>query len=357
MDPNGEVHTPPHLVKEIYSHIIPILEPYEHIDLYEPGVGPGIFQELYPFKSKTTYNGCDIIYKHPSPIVNGDFFDQQLKQYDIILGNLPFNKGVVHTPCNKTNHTKSKTIWPIMLKRCLQHIKPNGYGAFIIPCIWLKPDKENIYDELTSRNILFLKTYDCVESNKLFHYKCQTPICYVIFQNIFISKLTIWDNNTFIDFPLELNHCIPTKNISLLKKSIQYVKDRKRLSPIKIANTKKIIETKDGYFYIKSITNTINGFYSNEYSSYHSIPKIILSNKLKPIPFKDLEGQYGLYGRDIYIFIGEDLEKIYDFLCIPIIQTIIKSFTIRMNFYEKYIFDYLPDPRYCDVNEYISKLK
>ena len=34
--------------------------------------------------------------------------------------------------------------------------------------------------------------------------------------------------------------------------------------------------------------------------------------------------------------------KVYDFLSKPIVQTIIKSFTIRMNFYEKYVFEYLP---------------
>jgi len=353
MNPNGEVHSPPQLVEEIYSHLKYLLEPYDHIDLYEPGVGPGIFQQLYPFKSNTTYNGCDIIYKHPPPIVHGDFFDQSLNQYDIILGNLPFNNGVVHTPCSKQTK-KSKTIWPLMLKRCLKHIKPNGYGAFIIPCIWLKPDKENIYYELTSRKILYLKTYDCVESNKLFNYKCQTPICYVIFQNIFTPMLNIWDKTQFIDFPL--GACIPTKNISLLKRSLEYVKNLPRLSPIKVANTKKKIETSTGPFSITSITKTINGFHSDIPGAYYKVSKIILANKLKPIPFKDIEGKYGLYGRDIYIFIGDDLDKIYDFLEKPIVQTIIKSFTIRMNFYEKYIFDYLPDPRYCNVYDYLASL-
>lgn len=353
MDPNGEVHSPPHLVNEIYHHLRPLLEPYKHIDLYEPGIGPGIFQQLYPFKDKTTYYGCDITYKHLPPIVHGDFFDQSLNQYDIILGNLPFNKGVVHTPCSKQTK-KSKTIWTLMLKRCLQHIKPNGYGAFIIPCIWLKPDKENLYHELTSRSILYLKTYDCAESNKLFKYKCQTPICYVIFQNTFIPSLNIWDSTQFIDFPINKSLCIPTKNASLLKRSLEYIKDLPRLTPIKIAYTKKLNKTPSGYFLITSITKTINGFYSD--TSHYNVPKIILANKLKPIPFKDLEGHYGVYGRDLYIFTGSDLDKIYDFLQVPIVQTIIKSFTIRMNFYEKYIFDYLPDPRYCDVELYYNYL-
>ena len=71
MNPNGEVHTPPHLVKEIYQHLIPYLEPYAHIDLYEPGIGQGVFHQYYPFHSKTTYYGCDLVYDHHiRPIFN-----------------------------------------------------------------------------------------------------------------------------------------------------------------------------------------------------------------------------------------------------------------------------------------------
>jgi len=358
MNPNGEVHTPPHLVKEIYQHLIPYLEPYSHIDLYEPGIGPGVFHQYYPFHSNTTYYGCDLVYGHHiPPIVHGDFFDQVLGKYDVILGNLPFNQGIVHTPCSKQTK-KSKTIWPSMLKRCLEHIKPNGYGAFIVPCIWLKPDKEHVYDALFSRKILYLKTYDSTQSNKLFQYKCQTPICYVIIQNTNQPSINIWDGTQFTPFTrMTPTSCIPTKHIDLFKKTMSYLKDCPRLTPIKVAYTKPIEKTPTGYVSITSITKTINTFHSKEPTPYYGVPKIILANKLKPIPFKDLDGQYGIYGRDIYIFVGEQLDKIYDFLCIPIIQQLIKSFVIRMNFYEKYIFEYLPDPRYSDVEPFLNSLK
>ena len=362
MDPNGEVHSPSHLVEEIYHYLNPYLQCYEHIDLYEPGIGPGIFNQLYAFKEKTTYYGCEINpkYQHDSPIVHGDFFDQDLTYYDVILGNLPFNQGIVHTPCNKVLKQKSKTIWPLMLKKCIQHLKPNGYGAFIIPCIWLKPDKEQIYELLTSKNILYLKMFDCKESNQLFSYQCQTPICYVIFQNC-PGNIRIIEHNKLIHFSLKKNYCIPTKNICLVQASFDFVQHHKSLEVIKVANTKKRNETNDvnDCFNITSLIlpNEIKGFYSKTPGSYYEVPKIILAHKRLPIPYKDISGQYGLYGRDIYIVTGEQLNIVYDFLCEPIVQTIIKSFNIRMNFYEKHIFDYIPDPRYCDVESYLSKLK
>jgi len=358
MNALGEVHSPPCLIKEIYDLLMPLLKDDVHIDVYEPGIGRGIFYELYPYKEKTTYTGCDIQYSHPPPFVKGDFFDQTLDTYDLILGNLPFNHGIVHTPCNKKSSKKSKTIWTSMLKKCIQHIKPNKYGAFIIPCIWLKPDRENIHELLLSKRILYLKTYDCVESNKLFDYRCQTPICYVIFQNTPCPQLKLWDKTSFVDFPPV--SCIPTKNVSLMLSSLQYIQHHnlKTLAPIKIANMKKIIREESGaYFCIESITKTINGFYATTPGSYHGIPKIILANKCLPIPHADYEGVYGLYGRDKYIILGAQLEKVYDFLKEPIIQQIIKSFNIRMNFYEKHVFQYLPDPRQCDVEDYLYKLK
>ena len=142
--------------------------------------------------------------------------------------------------------------------------------------------------------------------------------------------------------------------------SLQYIQHHnlKTLAPIKIANMKKIIREESGaYFCIESITKTINGFYATTPGSYHGIPKIILANKCLPIPHADYEGVYGLYGRDKYIILGAQLEKVYDFLKEPIVQQIIKSFNIRMNFYEKHVFQYLPDPRQCDVEDYLYKLK
>ena len=356
MNDRGEVHSPPGLVQEIYDLLMPLLKDDVHIDVYEPGVGPGIFYDLYPYKDKTTYHGCDLFHNRP-PFVHGDFFDQTLSSYDLVMGNLPFNQGIVHTPCNKTSTKKSKTIWTSMLKKCIEHIRPNKYGAFIIPCIWLKPDRAKIHELLMSKKILYLKTYDCAESNKMFQYQCQTPVCYVIFQNTPEPQLNLWNHTAFIRFPLV--SCIPTKNVSLMLKSIQYIQQHnlKTLSPIKIANTKPMTRQTDGYFCIESITHHIHGFHATTPGSYHGIPKIILANKRLPIPFADYEGAYGLYGRDKYIVVGDSLETVYTFLNDHLIQQIIKSFCIRMNFYELHVFQYLPDPRYCDVEDYKLKIQ
>lgn len=356
----GEVETPEFLIQEIFGLLEPLLSSYTKINAYEVGYGKGSFYKQYPFKEVTQYNGCEINedYDLPATITRGDFMEQELITYDLMLGNLPFNSdGLLHVPCNHTK--KGVIIWKKMLRRCVEHIKEGGYGAFIIPCMWLKPDKENIYDLLCQYQIQYLRIYNSSESNKVFHYQCQTPICYVIFKKTLTTDnvFHLYDRDKYIPFKLYRPLCIPTQNAELLQKCIQFIKDRpyiKTLQPIKVACMKKSIvdseNTEDSFALTTSILNKngqleVRGFHSVVPAMYHGIEKIILSHKRLPIPIYDREGYYGIYGRDKYVFLGEDLDRVHTFIQTDLVQKIIKSFGVRMNFYEKYIFDYIPDPR------------
>jgi type I restriction-modification system DNA methylase subunit len=349
----AEVFTPPELVHEILSKIN-----FEKIKrIYEPGVGKGAFLEQ--IKEKITdsysYDGCEI---NPTKefnneninIFHGDFFNQELKEYDLVIGNPPFYQdGFKGPPCAKTR--KGKTIWPQIVKRCWEHLAPDGILAMVLPCIWMKPDKEKIYNLFTEHQILYLRVYTCVESNKLFKYKAQTPCCYVIVQKTKTFKpFMIYDKEStdnFVSFTLKPGYCIPTQNAQLIQSFVPTMK----LNPIKIAFIKKEMETTvvkepkqhdDKYPIITTYKDTIYGYESTEPGKYQGIPKIIMAHKTFPILFMDKEGTYGLYGRDKYVFTAsEDLLKQYDYLSQPNVQKIIKSFTVRMNFIEKDIFKYL----------------
>jgi hypothetical protein len=364
----GEVETPDFFIKEIFSLLEPLLSSYKQIDAYEVGYGRGTFYRNYNLKERTNYTGCEIndTYELPKNITRGDFYDQELNTYDLILGNLPFNSGgLLNVPCK--HKKKGTTVWKNMLRRCVKHIRDNGYGAFIIPCMWLKPDKENIYDLLCQYQIQYLKIYNATESNKIFKYQCQTPICYIIFKKTLTisSSFNLYDKDKFIYFNLYRPLCIPTQNGALLQKCIMFIKDRPHISvlnPIKVACMKKAIVDSGNDKDIFSITTSIlkdenleiKGFYSVIPGAYHGVEKIILSHKRLPIPIYDKEGKYGIYGRDKYVFTGDKLLQVYTFLQTEYVQKIIKSFGVRMNFYEKYIFDYIPDPRTFELGDYES---
>jgi len=353
----GRVFTPVSLIQEIYAHLKPYLIP--HMRVYEPGVGDHRFFKNYPLPC--IYEGCEIEPIVPDPsIFHGSFFDQPLQEYDLILGNPPFR---IETTGPSTspipNKPKQKTIWPDIVTRCFKHLKPDGILAMVLPCIWLKPDKAGIYDLFTQHRILVLKCFSCVESNKLFGYKGQTPICYVLVQKSLPQpSFQIWDQ-TFISFSLHKNHCIPTKNAGLLQYSRSLF--QQSLVPIKLATetkTKLFPCPKSGVLYTYK-NNQIYGI--PDVSGQYHVPKVMLLHKSKPFPILDLEGKYGLGGRDKYV-LTEDPQRMFDFLSQPIVQEILTSFTIRMNFYEKYAFDYIPSLKESDlwlkqIKEYSIKLK
>jgi type I restriction-modification system DNA methylase subunit len=335
--------------------------------IYEPGVGKGAFLEQIIIKNFKSYDGCEI---NPTAelidlkindkinIFEGDFFQHELKEYDLIIGNPPFYKdGFKGPPTSKTR--KGTTIWPQIVKRCWEHLAPNGILAMVLPCIWLKPDKEKIYNLFTEHKILYLRVYTCVESNKLFNYKAQTPCCYVIVQKTKALEpniIQVYDQDSknlgkFVSFTLKPGYCIPTQNAELIQSFVPTMK----INPIKIAYINKEIETtlikepkskliQDQQIYplITTYKDTIYGYESTQPGKYQGIPKIIMAHKTFPILFLDKEGTYGLYGRDKFIFItNENLLEQYEYLSLPIVQKIIKSFTVRMNFIEKDIFKYL----------------
>jgi len=341
----GRVFTPIPLIQEIYQHLF--LRP--NLRVYEPGVGDLRFKTHYPLPC--VYEGCDIepIVPIVPGIVQGDFFDQPLTEYDLIVGNPPFRvetTGPSSSPI-KTK-PKQKTIWADIVHRCFKHLKPDGILAMILPCIWMKPDKAGIYDMFTQHRILRVKCYSCVESNKLFGYKGQTPVCYVIVQKaVPLPAFQLYDqkydkaSDLFVSFTLHPGHCIPTINAHLLQYSRSLF--TKSLVPIKIATetrTDLVPNPQENpvlYTYRQGQVYGVN----QGTGLYQGIPKVMLLHKSKPFPILDLEGRYGVGGRDKYVF-TQDPERMFQFLSHPIVQEILTCFVVRMNFYEKYTFDYLP---------------
>jgi len=342
----GRVPTPLCLIHEMYTLLSPYLRP--HMCVYEPGVGDHRFFTHYPLPC--TYEGCEIEPVQPNPVKEGstchvyagDFFEQSLHSYDLIVGNPPFRIETTGPSTSPIPHKpKQKTIWAEMVQRCFKHLKPDGVLAMILPCIWLKPDKAGIYD-LFSHRILYLKCYSCVESNKLFGYKGQTPVCMVLVQKRLTQNPTfqIYDKS-FVSFTLYPKHCIPTRNARLLQYSRSLFKES--LVPIKIATATRTDLMPSPVRKPVLYTYKHNEVYGIEYGTglYQGVPKVMLLHKSKPLPILDLEGIYGLGGRDKYVLL-EDPLQMHAFLSQPIVQEILTSFTVRMNFYEKYAFDYLP---------------
>lgn len=341
---------------------------------------------------------------HKDKVIIQDLFKLDLNyvkkgSFDLILGNLPFHNGgksfvpgLAKFNGGNSSITKPKnivTIWPKMVHFCFDYlIKDNGYFFCIIPCIWLKEDRAGIYDLFIRKyQMIFLKVFDCVLANSLFGYNCQTPICYVMVKKCahYSNTFKLFDSNYggYIDFTLNDGFCIPTKHASLFTHDVSgiscYDKIRKISSLKPGVMEKKICSFHKqnrhdvgllqnyvcekgeykiicGASVIKKENNLflLHGLISRVQGLYHGIPKLILPHKRLLKCFKDYDGSYSCYGRDMYVFlfnnvsknkIHESIDLLADYLCSEPRRTMIENgFTIRMNFIEKYVFQYIQYP-------------
>ena len=349
-------------------------------------------------------------FKNNTNIVINDIFNIQIEKpnsYDLVIGNLPFNYNAKKfvpglAKNNKDNklvtNSKSISIWTQITHLVFnQFLDIDGFFYCIIPCIWLKPDKAKIYDLFVLQNTIhFIKNFSCTEANKIFNYNCQTPMCYVLVQkkmniNHAFNQIKLYDkyNKTFIQFKLYNQLCIPTSEVFSIQSISSYLNNYKvnnaysylfKVSTLKpeIYNAKCFDFSKGGlenfdstFFhnndnnikdkdkdntYYKVITGssfntnlnslTLNGFVSKNHGLFYGNTKLILPHKRKAKFFKDIDGSYSLYGRDMYVFLcdnEEQVNQLYDFFNIPFINNIIENgFKIRMSFIEKYIFQYIP---------------
>ena len=315
-------------------------------------------------------------------IINKDFLainNYEYEPFDFIIGNPPYNiNGSIKTPTNynikKTDD--GKTAYVDFVKKSLDILYSGGYLNIIIPSLWLKPDKAELYNILTSRNIIKLHTLSASATNKLFNYKAQTPTTFFFIENSVINPkclnegnylynnnpiISIYDKyfKKYIDYSLKYNFPIPTHGISIINKLLTYVEKYNYLNVYKSNSPSKktiIVNLIDKNFCYKNIKSCILNNnnpelvinYSNIPQHYYNIPKLILAHKMYGFPFLDSSGCYGISSRDNYIIYNKknninELKQIQAFLSSKTAIFIFSTTIYRMRYLEKYAFNFIPN--------------
>ena len=303
-------------------------------------------------------------------------FQQKWKiKFDYIIGNPPYNfNGQKKVPTNNNIDKKKdgETVWFKFIKRSLVLLKPGGHLLFIVPSIWMKPDKERIYDLLTQYKILKIRCLSNTETNKIFSGEAQTPTCYFLLKNKQanicdkysndpvenVIALYDKDRSEYIPYSFSHGEPIPLFGQSVIQKlkpfktELGSLKVHKTNLPSKNASISK--EICDGYSY-KNIRTCIIDTELNpelvlEYSKsplmFHGKPKLVLPHKMYGFPFLDKTGKYGISNRDNYVIMGKsiiDLKKIQAFLSTKTALYIFEATRYRMKYLEKYAFELIPD--------------
>lgn len=310
-----------------------------------------------------------IIFGTNANIICADFLNYGVEYsynitVDVIIGNPPFNLGNKLKVPTSINNKKNDgtTIWPEFVRKSVQLIKEEtGKLCFFIPSIWLKPDKQQMYNFILNYKVEYLNCYSNTQSNKIFKGKAQTPCCFFLLTKVQSNNIiSIYDANAerYISYKINLieNKPIPLFGQEVCNKLQQ--KNYKTLKVIKTNNPNTIIKTErsEEFQYenvrtcilsgVNKLTPVLQIDYSNKKLLYSNSPKIILAHKMYGLPYLDAEGKYGVSNRDNYIIIKEninDLLKLQQFLSTKTVLYLFEATRYRMKFLEKYAFDLIPD--------------
>ena len=285
-------------------------------------------------------------------------------KFDIIIGNPPYNiNGTKKVPTNSTLAKKSdgQTIWCNIVKKNITMLNDNGIMNVLIPSIWMKPDKAGMYELLLKYKIEKLHAFSASETNKIFGFNVQTPICYFLMtKSGNTGKVELYDSikERYIDFTLTTDTPIPLCFVSIVNKfrylshkygSLDVVKTNMPKRSIVLSDTKTAECS-----HVNVHTTTLNNAkepvlqfkYSNEPLAFYNAPKIIMAHKMYGFPYIDTEGNYGISSRDNYIINNKskiEMELITSFLSTPLILFLFETTRYRMRYLEKYVFEFIPD--------------
>jgi tRNA1(Val) A37 N6-methylase TrmN6 len=394
----GEVHTPYSFIERMFRLLPPNIFFESERKWLDPGAGRGYFslflynklmeslKKSFPVQEKRRAHiltnmiwMVELNPQHQETIqkafgseqlnlISGNFLEienNELPDFDIVIGNPPFNSGgLKKVPTNNEKDKKKdgKTIWSKFIKKSISFLSPNGLLLFVVPSIWMKEDKEGMYFYMNQYKIHKLHCLTNTEMNQIFKGHAQTPSCYFLLEKKSTEKkVLLYDNDVeqYVDYPLRSENILPVACAYVIKELMPYVDKYGSLSFVKKTNLPgkqiKLSPHKNKDFPYSNIKTCIIRDkikpelvieYSNKPCIYHGKKKLVLAHGMYGFPFIDEKGDYGISNRDKYVFLCESLEELtilHKFLSSPLAFYLFDATRYRMKYLEKYVFALLPN--------------
>jgi len=282
-----------------------------------------------------------------------------------IIGNPPYNSGgLLKVPTNNSLNKKKDgcALWKKFIKHSISLMKTGDYLCMIVPSLWMKPDKDGIYELLCKYKLHYIRSYTNTETNRIFHKKAQTPTCFFLLQKIpndFSVSLYTRYLDCYKPYSYYIQEPIPLCGSSIVEKVKKFtymygiIPIIKTNMPRKNVTLSEISNTEHKYpnihtCILKDKTNPhLVIKYSNEPCPHNGVEKLVLAHKMYGFPYYDKSGTYGISNRDSYIVTGNyndtQYRAIQHFLSTKLSRYIYETTRYRMKFLEKYAFSFIPN--------------
>ena len=400
----GEIYTPKSLVENMFEMLSPDVFNNPDNTWLDPGAGGGHFsivlyhllmnglstnipnnierhnhiieKMLYMIDIKSS-NIIKLrgIFGDNANIIEGDFINQHhYSDFDFIVGNPPYNaNGIKKVPTNQSKNKKEdgNTIWIPFTKKAISLLGEKGKLLFIIPSIWMKPDKAKMYDYFINYKLEKIQCLTNTETNQLFCGEAQTPTCCILLSNQKgDGTVDLYDRQRkqYHKYKIRNGKPIPLFGISIINKIIPYtnrvgyLKTDKTNMPPKNTAISPFWTPDTPYPNIK--TCLLEGIqpklilnYTSNPQAYYGEPKLILAHKMYGFPYLDEYGDFGISNRDNYIIRGKSIQhlnKIKNFLSTKTALYLFETTRYRMKYLEKYAFEFIPDITKLRIGEKID---
>jgi hypothetical protein len=284
-------------------------------------------------------------------------------EFDIIIGNPPYNKGGVKSGNGKHAGQDSKTIWPNFIDASFSLLVEKGWLIFITPLSWLKKSHPK-HIPLLEKYIVWLQLWDNSRSKDSIN--ADIPLSMYVLQNtinvkkqptVIISDMKRAHIKSKSFEYLNPSESIPLAYHSIFEKLHSYITKNKLQLEIQ---TKTMKETgpefllPDGYKKEKKGTFSVktyrikDGFIVQKSTQNHPDA---LSNKLIFANMSSFNGAFidkgylGLSSNKLFYILGDRLEWLLKLFSFPI-TSIIASFTkYNQDFLDREAFSFIPDIR------------
>jgi len=285
----------------------------------------------------------------------------KVKQFDIILGNPPYNKGGIRSHTGKQLGDKNETIWTKFIEKAFVWLKPNGYLLFINPLSWLKKS-HSLHNIMLDKHIMWMKLWDNSQSKVMIN--ADIPISLYVLHN----KINIINNNTEVISILKRRNLTTTSNIyldpkysvplayhNIFSKLIKFIEDNNlklEYKTLTVKSTGDKIKLPDIYtledMYAVDTYTIKEGILVKKVVDKHpdaNKRKLIIANKSSFSGAFIDEGCLGLTGTHKFYIIGDKLELLIKLFNYKIMDIICHYTKYGQDFLDRDAFSYIPDIR------------
>jgi hypothetical protein len=290
-----------------------------------------------------------------------------IRQFDIVLGNPPYNKGGIRSCTGKMLSEKNETIWTKFIEKAFEWLKLDGYLVFINPLSWLRKS-HSLHNVMLEKYIIWMKLWNNTYSKMMIN--ATIPISLYVLQNtinhdkkkteiVSLSKKYnfIIEANEYLDsqysIPLAY-HNIFSKLIHFIEKndcSLEYKNKTVKSSGNKTKLPKKY-SVKDN---LAIDTYTIkDGIMVKKALDIHpdiNKRKLIIANKCSFNGAFIDDGKLSLTGNHKFYIMGNNLELIKKILQFKIMNVVCNHTKYGQDFLDNDAFTYIPDIRKLGIED------